>query len=764
MRRWPCREAAIGNSLPDIRLTDPEGRAIELSSLNDGPVLVAMIYTGCISVCPTILESLKPAVETAQETLGASSFTVVTIGFDSRNDTPDRMRSFARERGIDLPNWLFLAGSDRSITKLADATGFSIVPSAGGFDHMAQVSIFDADGKLYQQVRGSIFPTPAIVEPLKDLMFGRRGSGLSIEGITERIKLFCTVYNPNTGRYYFNYSLFIGIAIGIACLLLVSRLADPGIQDVRQPGRRNPSMTFIRAVLRRCFDTAEAGLGMAFPAAWNPLLNLGALGFMFYWIITVSGIYVYIFFDTGVHNAYESIEYMTHEQWYLAGIMRSLHRYASDALIVVMLLHLVREFSRDRYRGVRWFSWLTGIPVLIMVYFAGISGYWLVWDKLAQYVAIVSTEWLDKLPIFGEPIARNFLSPDALESRFFTLMIFMHIAIPLIALIILWVHLQRVTKPRINPPRGLALSTFAALIGLSLVHPALSQAPADLAVVPGKVGLDWFYLPLFPLLEKLPGSLTWGMAMCLLVMLIMLPWMPPLRRAAPATVDLANCNGCSRCFNDCPYNAISMVARSDGTAFEREPIVNPAYCVSCGICAGACPTSMPFRRLSDLSPGIDLPEHSIASLREATESAASSLSGSSRIIVFGCDSGPNLNALRSESIGTVKLACIGQLPPAFIDYAISRNLADGVMLTGCSENSCSARYGVEWTKQRVAGERDPHLRNRVPRERLRMCWAGASGTGKLKQALDEFARELNGLPAPKRSITTPHREPVTVEA
>ena len=214
-------EAAIGNRLPDIRLTDPDGNNIALSSLNDRPLLVAMVYTGCIDVCPTILESLRPAVEIAQDALGADSFTVVTIGFDSRNDTPARMRSFARERGVDLPNWLFLAGTDSGIRRIADATGFSIVPSAGGFDHMAQVSIFDADGTLYQQVRGANFSPPAIVEPLKDLMFGRRGSGLSLDGIAERIKLFCTVYNPNTGRYYFNYSLFIGIAIGIACLLLV---------------------------------------------------------------------------------------------------------------------------------------------------------------------------------------------------------------------------------------------------------------------------------------------------------------------------------------------------------------------------------------------------------------------------------------------------------------------------------------------------------------------------------------------------------------
>lgn len=398
-------------------------------------------------------------------------------------------------------------------------------------------------------------------------------------------------------------------------------------------------MKFVRSVVRGLFDRAEVFLGRFFPAHWNPLLNLGALGFFFYWIISATGIYIYIFFDTGVLHAYDSVEYMVNDQWYAAGIMRSLHRYASDALIVVVFAHIAREFGLDRYRGVRWFSWITGLPVLAMIFIAGITGYWLVWDKLAQYVAIVSTEWLDRLPIFGEPIARNFLSPDTLESRFFTLMIFMHIAVPLIALGIMWLHLQRVIKPRINPPRGLAVGSFLSLLALSLVYPAVSQGPADLAQVPGTIGLDWFYLPAYPLLETLPGPVTWGATLTLALIAVAMPWLPPLRKPAAAVVDLANCNGCRRCFEDCPYSAISMKSRSDGGPFEAEAVVDPDLCVSCGICAGACPTSTPFRRMSDLVPGIDLPDRSIASIRMQLEKAAAGLKGSERIVVFGCDHG-----------------------------------------------------------------------------------------------------------------------------
>ena len=251
-------------------------------------------------------------------------------------------------------------------------------------------------------------------------------------------------------------------------------------------------MERVQRRLRRGFERLERALGLAFAPTWNPLYHLGALGFFFLWIVVVSGIYLYIFFDTGVIQAFGSVEYLTYEQWYVGGMMRSLHRYASDAMVVVMAVHLLREFSLDRYRGARWFTWVTGVPILWLVFGAGITGYWLVWDKLAQYVAITTTEWLDRLPIFGEPIARNFLSPERLDDRFFTLLVFMHIVLPLLLLLVLWIHLQRVSRPRINPARGLAIGMFLALLVLSLVKPAVSQEPADLATVPAVVGLDWF--------------------------------------------------------------------------------------------------------------------------------------------------------------------------------------------------------------------------------------------------------------------------------
>jgi ferredoxin/coenzyme F420-reducing hydrogenase delta subunit len=520
----------------------------------------------------------------------------------------------------------------------------------------------------------------------------------------------------------------------------------------------------LRRGLRFAFERLERLFDHAFPPAWNPLYHLGALGFFFYWIVAVSGIYVYILFDTGITAAYDSVEYMTHEQWYLGGVMRSLHRYASDAMILMMVVHMAREVALDRYRGARWFTWVTGIPILWLVVICGITGYWLVWDKLAQYVAIASTEWLDHLPIFGEPIARNFLTPDRLDDRFFTLLIFIHIAAPLILLVILWIHLQRVSKPQINPARGLAVGTFVTMLALSLIKPAVSQGPADLATVPAVVGLDWFYLGFYPLLDTWPGPVSWSTVGLVTLILIVLPWMPPFRRAPIAVVDLANCNGCTRCAADCPYDAITMMPRSDGLPFAREAVVDPSSCVSCGICAGACPTSMPFRRASALVPGIDLPGLTMAELRDRLHRQSAELTTAApRIMVFSCDHGVQVDGLPTANATGVSLACIGQLPPAFIDYVLSRDLADGVILTGCAEGVCHERFGIAWTEARLAGERDPHLRARVPRERLMTHWLGRGRSEELDLVVTDFALRLESLEAPTTRPSAATAAPTAVE-
>ncbi len=503
-------------------------------------------------------------------------------------------------------------------------------------------------------------------------------------------------------------------------------------------------MAVLKRGLRVLFERAEILFDFAFGQRLNPFNWLGALGWYFYWIVAGTGIYLYIFFDTGITNAYASVEYITNDQWYLAGVMRSLHRYASDALVVVVFLHLMREFSLDRLRGRRFFAWLTGVPALFFIYICGITGYWLVWDRLAQYIAIATAEWLDTLPFFGQPIAANFLNATTLADRFFTLMVFIHIFAPLFMLFLMWIHIQRHAGARVNPPKPLALGTAGMLILLSLVHPAVSQGPANLDVVPAEVGFDWFYLFAYPLLDIIPGGPLWLVVFGGLLFIALLPWMPPKEPAPAAVVSLDNCNGCARCFEDCPYSAIRMAPRTDGKAYETQAEVNPDNCMSCGICVGACPTATPFRRAGEIVSGIELPAQPVAELREKSVAASREFVKGRRILVYACEhSSPD--TLENDNARVITVPCVAALPPSFIDFALSRNLADGVAISGCADGDCYYRLGGDWMQQRIDGDRDPYLRRRVERARVRF-WRHRTGGSARADALVEFTAALKGLP------------------
>lgn len=511
--------------------------------------------------------------------------------------------------------------------------------------------------------------------------------------------------------------------------------------------------------IKRGYLALETWFNFSFTPAWNPLYHLGTLTFFFLWVVLISGLYLFVFFNSSIHGAYASVEQITHGQWYAGGVMRSLHRYASDAAVVTILLHIFREFALDRYRGFRWYSWITGVPNLWMIMLLGITGYWLVWDLLAQYVAIGSSRLMDAVPIFPEAMTRNFIAGH-LNDRFFILMGFLHLlGQPMFLVFMLWFHVRRLSNVEINPPRGLAVGSFIALLVLSLVKPAISHEPADLSRVPDVLNLDWFYLNVYPLLDYWTAGETWLLTTGVTLLLMLMPWLPRKRTGPPAVVDLNHCNGCGQCFDDCPFDAISLQRRTDGARWEYEVAVTPQLCAACGICMGSCPSSNPMRRADRvLKTGIDMPQLPLHDLRAKTDAALAGLTGDTRILVFGCEHGFDVDQLRRPDTAAVTLFCSGMVPPTLIEYAL-KHRAQGVMIAGCRTSDCHFRFGNRWLAKRIQGMRKPVLRNRVDRRRLQIQGAAETDGAQIRRALDQFrqslaALEADGTPAPIRERMT----------
>ncbi|MDH3616404.1 MAG: cytochrome b N-terminal domain-containing protein, partial [Gammaproteobacteria bacterium] len=409
-----------------------------------------------------------------------------------------------------------------------------------------------------------------------------------------------------------------------------------------------------------------------------------------------------------------------------------------------ILLHVIKEFVFNRYRLNRWFNWVTGIPLVWMIFPLGITGYWLVWDELAQYVAISSAELLDRIPIFTDSMAGNFMSDDVLSDRFFTLMAFLHlIGLPIFLVFGIWLHVFRLNGPRINPPRRMMAAALLAMLVLSVIYPAISHEKANLAIAPQTLRLDWFYLHVFPLIQRWSPGWVWTMLVGISMLLTIAPWAPPARKTTAAVVNLDNCNGCKRCVDDCPFGAVEMVPRSDGSNYSHEAAVDSDLCISCGICVGACPTATPFRSRSALIPGIDLPNRSAADIRQDIIDQAEPIAGEQRILVFGCRDDRQTEKFRRAGANVVTVRCMAHLQPSFFDFALSRNHADGLLLLGCEDGNCNYRLGAEWIEARVARERDPRLRKRTDTSRIAIGWlAPWSNISDPAKKLDAFRTSL----------------------
>jgi protein SCO1/2 len=211
-------QSAVGTELHDYHLLNGNGKALRLSGFRGKPLLVQFVYTSCSQACPVSVRYLKQGVDAARDALGADAFSVITVGFNYPFDTPQAMSAFAKRHGISDTRWHFLAADSATLDDMTRALGFSWYATPKGFDHIAQVSVVDANGRIYRQVYGEQIDVPSLVEPLKQLVTGQHEEAGDWRAFVEKVRLFCTVYDNASGRYRFDYSLILEIIIGAGVL------------------------------------------------------------------------------------------------------------------------------------------------------------------------------------------------------------------------------------------------------------------------------------------------------------------------------------------------------------------------------------------------------------------------------------------------------------------------------------------------------------------------------------------------------------------
>lgn len=216
-------DAAIGRVVPDHVLLDRQGREIRLSSYRGKPLLVSFIYTGCFQICPATTRALHDAVKGLDKLLAPDQFNVISIGFNQPFDSPTAMRAFAAQQRIDYANWEFLSPPPKTVEALARDFGFSFAATAAGFDHVLGVTLVDAQGRIHAQVYGERMDAQRIGEPLRQLLTdGPGATSTRLADVIERVRILCTVYDPDTGQYRTNWGLIFELIGGLAFFLSVA--------------------------------------------------------------------------------------------------------------------------------------------------------------------------------------------------------------------------------------------------------------------------------------------------------------------------------------------------------------------------------------------------------------------------------------------------------------------------------------------------------------------------------------------------------------
>jgi quinol-cytochrome oxidoreductase complex cytochrome b subunit len=349
--------------------------------------------------------------------------------------------------------------------------------------------------------------------------------------------------------------------------------------------------------IHRGIVTVDKAINKVIPEEFNPFYYLGGITNVLWVLLVPTGIFLWFYYKPTTAEAFASVDYLTNTVFF-GNVIRGIHRYAGDGMIIMAVLHMIRNLFTDRYRGFRDVPWVSGVFLLILTGVVGLTGYLLVWDQRALVVTDAMVKALLSLDSviggLGTFLARAILAGDTPNNLTLSRMFFLHVGPAVLIFFFLWIHYIRLHRPKIWPPAFVTLLTIGAVLLVAGLLPVESTLPATQPITADQTPIpyDVFYLWPVLLLQSASPAVVLGILALIFGVLFVLPWLPAKqhRYVNVATVTPENCTGCQLCAIDCPFDAIIMVPGANPDPKRNElAVVNDDKCAECGICVGACP-------------------------------------------------------------------------------------------------------------------------------------------------------------------------------
>jgi ferredoxin len=459
-------------------------------------------------------------------------------------------------------------------------------------------------------------------------------------------------------------------------------------------------------------------------------------------VLIVTGLYLVFLYRVG--SPATSVAHIAADPW-LGAWMRSLHRYATDVFIVAAVLHLLRIFAQARSWGPRTLAWVSGLVLFGSGMVCAWTGFVMAWDSFGERLARDGARLLDALPIFSEPLSRIFAGDGPVPSAFFFVNLFIHIGLPLAMGAMLWLHVSRLARPSLLPPKRVTWTIVGALTAAAVILPATLGPPASAFRLAPATPIDLIAAWWLPLSERLTPGTAWATAVLFGIVALIVPRLARREREgswAPSVVDARLCTGCNQCPQDCPWEAITMVARDDDrpTLVAR---VDPSRCVSCGLCAGSCAPM-------GVGPPGRTGRDQLGLLRDNVLPNLASI-GVMPPVAICCSQAPvsHVAAIRDNGAYIHEVSCAGNLHSSVIERFL-RSGVPGVLVYACPPRDCVGREGPKWLEARIYQDREAELQARVDRRRVRIATLAPGDLHGTIAAYDGFMRDLAALHPPTR--------------
>ncbi|HUM71653.1 MAG TPA: cytochrome b N-terminal domain-containing protein, partial [Chloroflexota bacterium] len=242
----------------------------------------------------------------------------------------------------------------------------------------------------------------------------------------------------------------------------------------------------------------------------NPLYHTGPIALFLLLVVGLTGLYLFFFFQYGYETSYESV--VRFDNQFIARTIRAIHRYASGALVITTLLHAYRTLFMEQFRGPRWLAWVTGIILTAIIWLAGVTGYWLVWDTRAQLINDSFVRFLDNLTPWAAHYVALLVEAEITGKSWPILLILLgvHVLLFLLAAGFFWLHIRRLKRTKWLPETHWLVGLVLLLVAAGIAFPLTLLPPANPLALPVGVRLDPIFLFFLPVAGQGTAVLLWS--------------------------------------------------------------------------------------------------------------------------------------------------------------------------------------------------------------------------------------------------------------